>query len=264
MSFILDALRKSESERQREALPSVMRMPGPAEPARLPRWAAGTMAGLGLAIVGLGVAWWLSAHPAARFASVPAGTEPSASLAAPAPAGGASPAAEPASEAAAGAAAGSAEARRPAAAEPNVRGPAQAVPAVADRHTARGSAAGRDEPSGGAEAAAGRSAGGSADRGRGAAHEARAPGPRPSEPGPEVAAFVPAYAEAASQDAAMPKLHLDLLAFDADPARRFVFIDGQKYVEGETLKAGPRVLRITADGAILLFSDGRQYLLGHE
>ena len=36
-----------------------------------------------------------------------------------------------------------------------------------------------------------------------------------------------------------------------DETRRFVFINGRKYVEGDTLDSGAQVERITRDGAIL-------------
>ncbi len=242
MSFILDALRKSESERHREALPSVMRMPGPVEPSRLPPWAAGTMAALGLGIVGLGIAWWLSARPA-RVASAPSAGPPAASLPAPEAAAGTSSPPYAAAQAAAGVKPSAGPISPRSAAPADSRGE-HAVPAVAQRQASAGASAGV-ESSAAADAAA--------------RHSIRA---ADSNALPKVAAFVPGYAEAASQDASMPKLHLDLLAFDPDPAHRFVFIDGQKYLEGETLKQGARLLRITADGAILLFPDGRQYLLG--
>jgi len=60
VSFILDALRKSESERQRDAVPSVTRVPLAAPKPRLPVWALTLMAGLGICVLLLTVTWWRS------------------------------------------------------------------------------------------------------------------------------------------------------------------------------------------------------------
>jgi general secretion pathway protein B len=71
---------------------------------------------------------------------------------------------------------------------------------------------------------------------------------------------LPTYAEVAARDPSTPQLKLELHVFGDDPARRFVFINGEKYVEGQTLKEGPRLIRITESGAVLLIA-GRQVLL---
>ncbi|MEM8982045.1 MAG: general secretion pathway protein GspB [Pseudomonadota bacterium] len=47
---------------------------------------------------------------------------------------------------------------------------------------------------------------------------------------------------------ALDELNIDLHVYNADPARRFVFINGARYNEGETLSSGPRVDRIRRDG----------------
>ena len=59
MSFILDALRKSELERQRDSAPSLMRTPVAAARRAPPVWSWLLIALLSLALVGLGAAWWL-------------------------------------------------------------------------------------------------------------------------------------------------------------------------------------------------------------
>ncbi|MGI9265007.1 MAG: general secretion pathway protein GspB [Gammaproteobacteria bacterium] len=57
-----------------------------------------------------------------------------------------------------------------------------------------------------------------------------------------------------------PQMHLDLLIYSDDPGRRAVFIDGQKYRQGDRIKNGPRVHEIVPQGAIL--DNGSQlYLL---
>lgn len=49
----------------------------------------------------------------------------------------------------------------------------------------------------------------------------------------------------------LPDLHLDIHVNSQKPAERFVFVNMRKYLEGETLKEGPSVERITAEGVIL-------------
>ena len=59
---------------------------------------------------------------------------------------------------------------------------------------------------------------------------------------------------------ALPPLHLDVHVYSPDPAQRFVFINGHRYVEGSTLAAGPRVVRIRPDGVELAYR-GHRFLL---
>lgn len=58
MSFILDALRKSESERQREAAPVLARAPLAFVRRETPLWSWLAIASLSLALLGLAAAWW--------------------------------------------------------------------------------------------------------------------------------------------------------------------------------------------------------------
>ncbi|MDX1562745.1 MAG: hypothetical protein R3305_07445, partial [Gammaproteobacteria bacterium] len=57
MSFILDALRKSESERQRDEVASVTRTPLAPAKARTPAWVWGLIATLSIALAAISVAW---------------------------------------------------------------------------------------------------------------------------------------------------------------------------------------------------------------
>jgi general secretion pathway protein B len=97
VSFILDALRKSEHERQRSALPGLSQVPQAAPVAHLPRWALVVIGALAVAVLALGGAWWQStrapAETAARSAPTvqrnvelpPAPTPPAAESRPPAP-----------------------------------------------------------------------------------------------------------------------------------------------------------------------------------
>jgi general secretion pathway protein B len=58
----------------------------------------------------------------------------------------------------------------------------------------------------------------------------------------------------------IPALALQLHVYSNRPQDRFVFINGQKYREGDTLQEGPRVEQITAEG-VLLDSRGSRFLL---
>lgn len=55
----------------------------------------------------------------------------------------------------------------------------------------------------------------------------------------------------------MPVLHLDLHVYAAQPQQRFVFVNSRKYKEGDTLAEGPVVEQITPDGAVLNFRGSR-------
>lgn len=60
--------------------------------------------------------------------------------------------------------------------------------------------------------------------------------------------------------AGLPELTVDLHIFTDDIAKRAVFINGRRYTQGATLTEGPRVEEITRDGAVLNFR-GRRFLL---
>lgn len=79
----------------------------------------------------------------------------------------------------------------------------------------------------------------------------------------------PAVQQAAPQAAAMPDadevsarggvaaLHLDLHVYVTQPQQRFIFVNSRKYKEGDTLAEGPLVEEITPDGAVLNFRGSR-------
>lgn len=58
----------------------------------------------------------------------------------------------------------------------------------------------------------------------------------------------------------LPQLHLDVHVYSSTPAERFVFINMRKYTEGQSLNEGPLLEHITPDGAILSHA-GRRFLL---
>jgi hypothetical protein len=66
----------------------------------------------------------------------------------------------------------------------------------------------------------------------------------------------------ASVTAGLPVLNLDLHVYVPQASRRFVFVNGTRYAEGETLKEGPVVERITREGAVLRHRGVRFLLQG--
>jgi general secretion pathway protein B len=72
VSFILDALRKSEHERQRSTLPGLSQVPLATPTAQLPQWALAVISVLAAAVFVLGGAWWQSTRgPAEVIAPAP-------------------------------------------------------------------------------------------------------------------------------------------------------------------------------------------------
>jgi general secretion pathway protein B len=58
----------------------------------------------------------------------------------------------------------------------------------------------------------------------------------------------------------MTPLRLDMHVFSDQPSQRFVFVNMNKYRQGDTLKEGPRVEAITAEGVVLSYQ-GNRFLL---
>jgi general secretion pathway protein B len=209
MSFILDALKKSESERKRADAPALYETQmAPARP-RVATWLIVLGALLLINIVVLSVVLLRGTREAA----------PAAAAVSPTPAPAASAPASPAP---------SAPAQLTTAAP--AAGPA-ADTATADNAT--GAAAPPDD-------------------------DAPAVDPAHAVANP---AEVPSYEQLASAPGAnLPELKLDLHAYAANPADRFVFLSGVNLKEGQTSPAGVRVESITPDGAILSWHGTRFFL----
>jgi hypothetical protein len=60
--------------------------------------------------------------------------------------------------------------------------------------------------------------------------------------------------------AKIPELQLSLHAYDPNPARRFVFINGQRAHEGDAVASGVVLESITRDG-VILSSGGQRFAL---
>jgi general secretion pathway protein B len=73
------------------------------------------------------------------------------------------------------------------------------------------------------------------------------------------ASGLPTYAEAAAETS-LPPLHLDLHSYAADPTKRFVLINMKRLYEGQSLPEGPKVESITTDSAIMSYN-GKRFVL---
>ncbi len=251
MSFILDALKKSEAERQRQNVPGMLDLPTPSPKPRFPAWGIwlGLLLGVNLIVLlvvlirssgsGAASAPALAAAPTQATAqALPVAPAPAATAAA-APAAGASTAAPPAVAAANAAADG---------AFSPMEGQPVYAPEIPVPDSPRGATPAGAYPSAGAQPALASTAG----------PLMRQPLPPQAQIPPDPNEIVPTLQEVnLSGNRGIPELHLDIHVFAAKPAERFVFINNRKYREGATLQEGPTVERITRDGVILSYQNLR-------
>ena len=245
MSFILDALRKSEHERQRQAGPSIADLPIARQAARTPPWIWVALGAL-LTVNVIVVAWLLLREP--RQEPV-VSTAPVVEM--PAPAATATAPGDPAAA--------------PVEPQPVPGGDPQAAPAPAVTPPAMVTLPREVRP-----------------LTEEAAIEA-APYvdyyPAPESPDPALLPMAPAQAPPAmtapaatgsrvptidelppQATAGLPQLSLDLHIYAADPAQRAVFINGGRYRQGDALPQGVTVQQITPEGAVLTYR-GQRFLL---
>lgn len=260
MSFILDALKKSELERQRQAIPGLMDSRPVPPRTRFPLWAAALIALLAVNLVVLAIFLTrsrphggpgdgtLAVTAAAPTASptVPAASPPRVA----AVTGGSGPGAS--APTATGALAASAASRDHF--SPMDPAPADSTPVYAPEIPAE---QGSPPPSGEQRhSPAVRSASNVPHR------VSRLPDPVLNEdadkPDDEVLPSVSQINLAGQQ--ALPELHLDVHVFATRPAERFVYINMRKYREGQTLAEGPVLERIRRDGVVLNYN-GLRFVL---
>ena len=249
MSFILDALKKSELERQRQSVPGLMDAPVRARRNRLPKWALvlGVLLGVNLAVLTV-----ILVKRGAPSMQAPAHAlraaprhDAETSRQAPATAAGAAPSAGATSSSGA-APSDAASADRPF--SPMDQAPVYApeIPVVSDPSRPSNAVSAP-------RAAALRSSGEPAAR-------RSDPLLTPSEP-PESQEVLPTISEISlAESQALPELHLDVHVFATRPAERFVYINMRKYHEGSVLQEGPLVEHIRRDGVALNYR-GLRFLL---
>jgi general secretion pathway protein B len=258
MSFILDALKKSEIERQRQNVPGLMDTGPAARRPRFPVWAIALSAllavNLTVLVIVLARGGWpsLSARPTAETrAAAPAASGAASSVPAPAPLS----TVPTAPLASAPSASSPAPLPQSVPASPSAAAPPAADSNPPDHHFSPMDAAppvyapevpAESEPPAGASSA-----------------------PRTRERDPLLTTggdkadqeVLPTISELDLTGAnALPDLHLDVHVYATKPAERFVYINMRKYQEGNTLAEGPVLERIRRDGVVLDYR-GVRFLL---
>jgi general secretion pathway protein B len=224
MSFILDALKKSESERQRQSGPALLEMRIVRPTRALPAWAMVVGA---LLIGSVAVLAWLALRPAAQY---PASTPQPASAAMRLGASGADTLAP-------GAGVG-------AATVPAVPASPAASPTLTtiDAETITNTADAGDAPVNPADNA-----------------PAIAASPDTSPP----VGSRSNRREYAELNGTVPELRLDLHVYAPSPADRYAFINMRKVREGDITPEGVLVRQITREGVVLEYH-GAEFLLGRQ
>lgn len=280
MSFILDALRRSEHERQRQAGPALVEAPVAPPKARPNPWATAAIALLVVNLAAIGVLLLVRSggEQAEAPAPVPAPTTQSAQARAPAPqpvprsipqsipqpAPQPSPAVAPPVAAAPPALPGALPSAsrtppmlRPAEPAPPLpgRNPLEAEvvgssPALADEAVARAAA-----PPPGPPAVVRAPTGG----GTVVYQSLDDLDPVTSRPSAAPPSNLPTADELTARGG-LPELKLELHVYSSNPSERFAFVNGSRYREGDTTREGAQVEEITRDGVVMSLR-GNRFLL---
>ena len=234
MSFILDALKKSENERQRQVGPSLADVRVGRPRSDKPWWAVAVGA---LLVLNLGVLIYVLARNDDTAASkqAPPAAAPAPTVAAP-----------------------SVQAAVPAAIDAPHVAPRPANPTAAPSPAVRSLAdeAGALEPTDPRTLTEPELAGAATVPDgpplvRAIDPPAVAPAPAQRAAATRDDEVLPTLNDLAASGTTLPPLHLDIHVYSGNPAERFVLVNMRKYVEGETLSEGPAVERINAEGVVL-------------
>jgi general secretion pathway protein B len=222
MSFILDALKKSEIERQRQSVPGLMDARIIPRRKRLPVWAVALGVLLGMNLLVLTFVLTRKGAPAAHGS--------------------------PAADAAPAAAAPPGDGGQHAAVETQHFSPLDAAPVYAPEIPV---AAGESPAHVRSPIARKPSAG----LGSGEMHPAHHPDPLLTDEDAKAdQELLPSISEINLTGAqSLSELHLDFHVYATRPADRFVYVNSRKYHEGATLQEGPTVERIRRDGVVLSY-----------
>lgn len=269
MSFILDALKKSENDRQRQSGPALFEVRVAPPRSKFPPWAIALVA---LLVVNLGVIGWLMMRkPAVAATAATPAVSPVTGVPVTPPATTPAPAGPPAQLATAPVTAPPQTAPPPPATAygppPAGQQPQQQYeqqnPTLDSRQTYNGAPEPQQQQP--------RQAYVPDDRFNNAQSQGEenpddyAPATEPTGEAPlgHVRRGLPnglmTYEEAATKNQ-IPPLRLDLHVYAPDPRRRFVLVNMKKLTEGESLPEGVKVESITTDGAILSYR-GVQFVM---
>lgn len=222
MSFILDALKKSENDRQEQAEAEFASVPSSPDSPSTPRWlwVLGILLAVNIVVlIGLFLRPSATGNSAASASRPPAQTQPSG--------------AQPATERVAAASAGDAQAATNSsesfsAQVANARENQPVVASAAPSLETRPAPATNDLPF------------------------ANSPAVSVDRLPVSASASLPSFAEVvANGTLSLPDLRIDIHVYSDIPEDRFVFINMNKYNENATLAEGPEVREITTDGVIL-------------
>jgi general secretion pathway protein B len=255
MSFILDALKKSENDRQRQTAPGMFEVKVAPPKARFPIWALGLGLLLGinlLVLVGLLLREGRAERAATQTAAAATTTAASASVA---------PAPQPA-PVAVGVPGQTQVATVTVTVPTNVAPNVMVTPGSGQTNTLPSDIGGVVAPSGAPPLAE--------EPVLSAQDEPIAPDFNPADYAPAVS---PSRAAQSSPNSgsrlpsrddvvtgggpAIPAMRLDLHVYAANPAERFVFINMRKLREGESLPDGTRIESITPTGAVVSYRGTR-------
>jgi general secretion pathway protein B len=229
MSFILDALKKSELERQRQSAPGLIDNGIAERRKRLPIWAVALGILLGVNLIVLAFTLTRKSAPA----GTPAALVSRAADPVPAPDAGPAPPAD------------------------QHFSPLDSAPVYAPEIPV----AALDSPAPAQTPAPRIGAIGGA--GNAAARRENRPDPllTDADANAENQEVLPSISEISLNGAqALPELHLDVHVYATRPAERFVYINMRKYHEGAALQEGPTVERIRRDGVVLNYQ-GLRFIL---
>jgi len=264
MSFILDALRKSEHERQRQTGPALVEAAVAAPKPSPNRWATAAIGLLVVNLVAIGVLLLMKAR------DEPTASADAAAVAAPATNSGAT-AAAPAAAIAAPSAQASVTQTLP---EPPVAAPAPMLqpaepPATGTRNRLELEMSGYTPPMDPEAAAAaatpppGPAAVAPVQRGSVVYQSLPEAGPAATHAArPSHASELPRADEMTARGA-LPELRLELHVWSTKPQERFVFVNGRRYREGDATDAGATIEEITRDG-VIMNSGGNRFLLSRD
>lgn len=241
MSFILDALKKSENERKRTIGPSLVDAPLRRQRADRPWWAVAVGA---LLIVNLGV----------LIVVLTRKDEP--------------PEAQQVLDTAPAAAAPAQTANNPPPVRKQRPATDQTVRPLDEEAAGYGDDAYQDAPLPEGYDASGNLAAANVPEGPPIVRPIEAPAVAPlpqrstpnSNPAPASSEVLPTMTSLVASGTNLPDLRLDIHVYSAKPADRFAFVNMRKYTEGQTLSEGPTLERITPDG-VVLNSQGQRFLL---
>jgi general secretion pathway protein B len=261
MSFILDALRKSEHERQRQTGPALVEVAVAAPKATTNRWATVAIALLLVNLVAIGVVLLFKSRDLPATAATAGQTRDNAASVATPPAGRAAATAPQATVTQT-----LPEPRIAPAPPPSL--PRVEAPAQGTRNSLQQEMSDYAAPADHAAAAA------APPPGPGAVTTSRPgtvvyqslpeadPGTSYRQPQAAAPSNLPTADELTARGS-LPELRLELHVWSNKPPERFVFVNGRRYREGETTAEGATLEEITRDG-VVMSAGGNRFLLSRD